>query len=298
MRFLISVVLLAPFVRPASPATIHALTNACFFGCLDGSQTGDPAVSSTSRGESFVDPASGQGYSLSSQASVTAWRNAFSIYFQANGSANGFNDVIPISAGGGVQYSDTLVINGGTGQGTAVFPWRVDGIATVEGVPGAAGATFVMGCQLIPVGSITGGVGCATGGADIFSSSTTYDEVWNLTVPFTFGVSYVLNMNAGGSAGVGVINGSASVIADFSRTGTLGAARVFDSFGNPVPGATITAESGLDYFNPQVSAEVPEPGSYSLLLCGIVALYVGRRQTASQQRTEPLKQVHRDNYGL
>jgi hypothetical protein len=262
----------------AFAASITAQTNACFFGCLYGYEVGDPAVSSTSRGATYDDPTSDWGYNLSSQASVVAWRNAFSIYFQANGSVSESNDVIAISAGGGVTYSDTLVFGGASGQGFVVFPWLVEGAVSVQGDPGefpgaGAGASFVMGCSMVPAGSATGVVACRTDGVDLFESSTTYNEVWNLTVPITFGVSYVLNMTAGGGASIGAANGSASVIADFSHTGTLGAARVYDSFGNLVPNATITAESGLDYFDPQATP-VPEPAAYSLLFGGLVALWL------------------------
>lgn len=297
MRVLICSALLMSFVGPVSASTITAFANACFFqSCIHDTRSGNPAVASASRGENHVDPTPGNlSYSVSSSTATAASWASFSFYAEASGHAsNGGFTPVTINAGGGVQYAETnLIFHGGTGLGTAVFPWLISGTINVqggipssgiEGFPGSGGVNIVAGCQLSPVGAMTGGVTCAPRRPDEFRTSATYSELWNLTVQFTFGVEYNLITNIGGGAGIAVTNASASAIGDFSHTGLLQPVRIFDSLGNPVVGATITSGSGLDYFNPQATAGVPEPGSYWLVFCGLSAVFARVRSTASRRR--------------
>ena len=71
-------------------------------------------------------------------------------------------------------------------------------------------------------------------------------------------------------------NGDCTASMMFGNTGQVGNFRILDSAGNPVPGATILAESGHDYT--QEIQAVPEPAVLSLTGLGLTLLCVLRRR--------------------
>ena len=250
-----------------------------------GSGSGDPASSSVSHTDLKVFPDGGIDYGGQAQGSGTFGK--FSLFTFAGGSATGFyvtNPTTPAFANAGTQllYSDSIMISGGTGQGTLRIPFLVDGSVYLSGSGRAAfGFTF---CQSIPTGSPTGGVGCAVNGLPAFandqppndlflSSAPDFSKLYNLDFLFTFGTSYDVNFTVGLSSGASGAIGSSS--ADFSRTGLEQPAQVFDQSGNLLPNATIAAQSGFDYANPQ-SSSIPEPGCLILAGAGLVLIVGGR----------------------
>jgi hypothetical protein len=180
------------------------------------------------------------------------------------------------------------MISGGTGQGTFRLPFLVDGAVNVSTSAGALfGFTF---CQSIATGSPTGGIGCEVNGLPAFfndsppndffvSSAPSFSKLYNLDFHLPFGIFYDLNFTV--TLASNAFGPIASSSADFSRTGLAQPAQVFDQFGNLLPNATIIAQSGFNYADPQFSS-VPEPGCLLLMGAGLL-LTVARRSWQARQ---------------
>jgi len=275
----LALLLLAPAAHSAS--TLYSFSNACGNGyspnCTSDYRFGDPAVSSVSRPESYSSPGGG-GYNYGAEARAAANSSDFALYALAGGGTfepnyAGGPGQFGMSATAQVQYHDEVTI-AGSGFGTIVVPWRASGsfdIYATSGDPYAPAGNFgVPFCQSIVTGNNSGGMGCTGGGTDTFSASTGYDRVWLLEYVVQFGVTYSLNttFNLAVGSGVGLTVGAT---ADFSHTGLQQAASVHDSYHNLVANPVITAASGVDYLNPQVSS-VPALASLGLLATGILGI--------------------------
>ena len=237
---------------------------------FDDFRFGNPAMSSVSHLFTFV-PAQGGGASYSGEAAGSALAGRFSLFAHGSGNTFGVNggELGQFGAGGRtiVDFHDELMVPG-TGSGTIVVPWHVDGLVDIS----ATGRTrldfptvrfSVFFCQSIATGSSTGGSGCTGGGVEDFFASTDFDKTYNLTYKIQRGVLTSLNttFELRASSGAGL---AAAALADFTHTGLQQPASVFDSNGNLLD-VEITAASGLDYRNPQ-AAVIPLPASLPLFL--------------------------------
>jgi hypothetical protein len=185
-----------------------------------------------------------------------------------------------------MYYSDSITVSGGTGIARVRIPFLVDGGVNLATSSGALfGFTF---CQSIPTGSPTGGVGCTVNGLPAYfndqppnvaflSSAPLFSQLFDLDFTVPFGVPYDVNFTVTLQSGAAGPIGSST--ADFAHTGIAQPAQVFDQFGTLIPGATIVAQSGFDYFAP-----VPEPGGFVLSCTGMLLLLTRRAWRARSHR--------------
>jgi hypothetical protein len=170
------------------------------------------------------------------------------------------------------SYTENLLITGGTGSGSLVLDFWLNGQGGEQGdwTAGTASATFGGGGTST---AFTDNTWLCDGEQDCSLTFYPYPQAYGssqyVTIPFTFGVPFSfsedlsLNVEAGD-------NGSAGV----SATLGISAFSVLDSGGNVVSGAEVTDPT-----------DAPEPGS--LVLCaGLLGLLAGggfvRRRRASR----------------
>jgi len=275
----------------ASANVIQALSQSCAgiaadfaagIGCTIDNHIGStPQSSSTSRGVALV-TASG-GANLGANTSVAAAPNSFSIFSFAGGTVTGTFVPVGFGASGGsvVRYTDTLNI-AGSGKGTIRVPWLVEGGVDISGAPAGAALGFTT-CASNATGAFnvsfcTRNRGDANG-SEVFTGDTSYSELWTLDFQIEFGVDYDLLTQFGLSTAGGGPNGGSSATADFSHTGLMQPVQVFDSLGNRMLNPVITAESGLDYLNPQgdTPSAVSEPSAVASFALGLLAMARLRR---------------------
>jgi hypothetical protein len=276
--------LLACASAAQAASTIYTISTVCTRGgnatCTQDGRYGN---SSISRNDTYIPPPDSpypdNGWNYVAEARAAANAASFALFGQASGNsfANPIAGPLGMEAAAQVFYHDEVTV-AGAGTGTIVVPWHITGafdvFATSGGLytPGASfGATF---CQSIPVGQNTGGTGCTGGGSQVFTTSSSYDQVLLLEYAINFGVAYSLNT----TFSLSVISGAGLTVGmtgDFSHTGLQQAALVYDSNHNLLLNPEITAASGVDYLNPQASV-VPAPPAVWLLATGLAGLG-GRR---------------------
>jgi hypothetical protein len=280
-----------PVVGAATANTIQAFSRTCagiaadfasLVNCNTDSHIGTtPQFASTSRGVSFSSASGGVNFGANSSA--TASLNSFGLFAFAGGSATGQNVNIGFGAQGnaGVQFIDTLNIAGGSGTGRIQIPWLIDGGVDVSGngtVVFAAGT-----CASYPAGTINVAFCTPNRAPDVLKTDTSYEELWILDFAFEFGVDYTFQQCFGLSTGTGDPLGSFAQ-GNFAHTGLMQPVRVFDSLGNLVLNPVITAESGLDYLNPQgdTPSAVSEPASLASLALGLLGVAGLRKRRRDQ----------------
>jgi len=270
------------FATPAFGSFVSANTSVSLLtGTFnDGPHFGDSGTSSISMADIRVDVDGGVNYGANAFSSGTFGK--FSLLTFAGGSATGFFvGTAHAGAVAQIQFSDSVNI-AGVGQGKLRLPFLVDGSVSVSGSAASAfGFTF---CQAVPHVSGVGST-CLVNGLPAFFnqlppnvsfSNTTqpgFAQLFNLDFPIVFGQFVDLNFTVTLTSGANGASGIAG--ADFSHTGTIQAAQVFDQFGNLIPNPTITSDSGFDYVNPQFAASAPEPGG--LILAAASLLLIVRR---------------------
>lgn len=113
--------------------------------------------------------------------------------------------------------------------------------------------------------------------------SSTGDVAMPNAIPFIFGQAFTLDFEVDAFVvspsldGIGEVGSS-----DFDQTLTLTGLTVTDSNGNPVPGATFSAESGATYTPGGV---VPEPSMSMFLLLGMSGLILAAAMAKRRART-------------
>lgn len=185
--------------------------------------------------------------------------NCYGVAGGANSTAS-FEDTFNITGGPASGFLDLFVVADGTGEVTCIGPQAAAvcgvsfGYAQLEG----GNPVFFNGVREQSTG---------------LSPGTNDISVW---FPFT-AVDGVAQVTDGLSLNTGIQcyaadNTSCSANVDFSDTAYVAGISVLDANGNPVSGAIVSAESGTDYSNIQVPAEVPEPSTRLTLLLMSAAL--------------------------
>src|SRR5579872_1159697 len=245
--------------------------------CVDGSCfAGSPAASAGD----VIPGATGVGAGVTRHqtepgAIFDAFMNAVGAedygVFRASASVNVFGEANSASYGEGygaaVQGTDTQqwTITGGTGSGYLTLAWTISG-------SGSQPAAEVGGNASAFLSILASANGSSEGTGDVVTSGV-YPGLGG-RIPFQFGVPFAITFFNDVEATFAVIdtsqglNGSAS--ASFADTATLTGATITDQFGNPIPGAQIMSDAGLQFpLNPPV--ETPEPGSLVLVLSALAA---------------------------
>jgi PEP-CTERM motif len=188
--------------------------------------------------------------------------------------------------GAEVQGIDTELwtITGGTGTGQLALAWTITGASSPEVAVGGVTDAFLTILATANGGALstgdvtTSGVYPGQGGIGGFLS-------------FQFGVPFTIRFTDTVQADYSVTDDSQGTIgsaaADFSNTAILTGVTITDAFGNPVPGALITSDAGVQFPLPSSdggSTSTPEPGSLALVMAALVAVGVARRVTAYLRR--------------
>jgi hypothetical protein len=161
---------------------------------------------------------------------------------------------------GDAEFFDTITINA-TGMagstGYVVFSTGVDGIIL------GSGQGFVAAFLNCTTGT---GNNCQT--QNIFGSGT--NEITFAPIAFTFGTPFNFEFALGAVTYYGP-GGAVSSTADFSNTAVLNGIGVYTNSNGtgPVSNVTFISADGVTY---TTNGIVPEPGSQSLLLVGLVLL--------------------------
>ena len=186
---------------------------------------------------------------------------------------------LPANQGAGAQVNvfDTFTVTGGSGSGTLVWNWALDGTLNV-------GDTTFAELYLYHDGSTVAdfracGDNVPNSGFLCFfplDASVTVDAVVSVGTPFLFGVPRNGSWSLGGLIfGPGPVDGAI----DFFNTAQLQPLVVLDSTGAQVSGVSVLSDSGFSYAVAGAApTTVPEPGSLLLLGTGLVGLVAGRRR--------------------
>lgn len=198
--------------------------------------------------------------------------------FRASASVNAFGEANSAqsgeSFGAAVEGTDTeqWTITGGTGAGFLELAWTISGSGSrpAAELGGTASAFLLI---------------LATANGESQSIDVTAPGVYQgagSLIPFQFNVPFTITFNNEVSAGFGVtdtsqgLNGSAS--ASFSDTSTLTGVTITDILGNPVSGAKIMSDAGIQFpLTPPVETATPEPRSLPLVLAAMASAGLARR---------------------
>lgn len=263
-----------PSVRSYSTAEAGPLT-------ASGPFFGHPAITSISNGFQQT------GYNVTASAALTIDESYFSTYAHVGGQINIYGTASNSGAARSTgDVYDCLVVDGYQGSGRVHVPVHVRGDTAIgytiagnyQGNAGSSGS-FVIACDA----SIGGqGIACPTT-PFAFSVGEVVDTTIELVFTVPFGTPFQLHYGPRLTTALGyAANGSEGILtgnANVDLTGVLEPASVDDGFGTPLPNATITASSGVDYFHP-----VPEPASDVAAGSASFALAALRRRTRAPAR--------------
>ncbi len=175
------------------------------------------------------------------------------------------------------NYTDTLTITGGSGNGVLALTYTLDGsINAPSGTNLNAVELLIMqasgGYHQLDGGAVTSGLGVG-----IFGNGTKTDTV-AFYIPFTYGTALSIEPWMAANAPF-VTPGDAtpySSTVDYFNTATLDSAQVFAGTPLDLQGqnndAVIASSSGLNYGPAGITSPVPEPGSWVLLASAIAAV--------------------------
>jgi hypothetical protein len=212
-------------------------------------------------------------YLFQAEAALTLFDyDGFSAYSRASGDAHLQNGT---SGAGGIASNsfgraiirDAITVAGPAGSGTFRLVWQITGSTEMGySTTDLAQTNPLAGVQIgYECAAFTGAAGsfCGTGSFQ-YMANTVVDETLTFDVPITFNVAkeYQLTFTVGASTGTGntfnfPLQFLGHAIGDFSSTGTLIDAAVFDAFGTPLDESGITSGAGFRY--DLVGQAVPEP---------------------------------------
>ncbi|HTR38378.1 MAG TPA: PEP-CTERM sorting domain-containing protein [Bryobacteraceae bacterium] len=262
----------------AAPARASTLTLGAV-ACVDGScLTGTPAAS----GGDVIPGATGIGvgvvrHQTEPGVDFDAFMNAIGAenygVFRAGASASVSGEANSASPGEGYGAAVTgtdveeWTITGGTGTAYLDLAWTISG-------SGSRPAAELGGTASAFLSILASANGESQGTGDVTTSGV-YAGLGSL-IPFQFDVPFTITFNNEVSAGFTVtdaslgLNGSAS--AGFTDTSTLTGATITDALGNPITGATILSDAGIEFpLTPPVETATPEPSSLTLVILAIAA---------------------------
>ncbi len=171
------------------------------------------------------------------------------------------------------SWVDEFIISGGSGVGTALFGFSLDGTLSATGQSGS-GYTFVVEYDPADVTSIgtqpVVSIWDATSGGTITVDYTASGSglLWG-SFDFTYGESFFFNSYLNTSSWAGNYGGAGASYADFYSTAELSEIEL-------PQGASLTSTSGTDYTGSQ--STVPEPSTLLLLGAGIGGFAFIRRR--------------------
>jgi hypothetical protein len=183
------------------------------------------------------------------------------------------------------NYTDTLTITGGSGNGVLVLTYTLDGsISAPSGTNLNTEELLIMqatgGYHQLDGGTMTSGLGVS-----IFGTGTKSDTV-AFYIPFTYGSALAIEPWMAANAPF-ITPGDTtpySSTVDYFNTATLDSAVVFAGtpldLGGQNNGAGIASTSGLNYGPGGVTSPVPEPGSWVLLASVIATVAFLKRRKA------------------
>jgi hypothetical protein len=223
-------------------------------------------------------------------AQTAFFHDHFNLY--ARGSANTTEGGQFGGGYSGGSYFESVLVTAPAGlhilpgdPGMFELPLHVHGTVTLDlaGFPNNASARFQLGVNSVDTVTNIGHIEVnylQTWNSDHLTDTLNQD--FTSFIPFTFGSPFYIGVTVNTEAWVGTIGAGGVEVgfaeSDFSHTGVFGPAIVFDQFGNPVTGATVTSDSGYDYLSPSGAVTAaPEPGTLAPFALASIALAALRR---------------------
>jgi hypothetical protein len=192
--------------------------------------------------------------------------------------------------------TDTLTFTG-ISSGFVGLNYSFDGTLTYGGGANTGGADGILAEYLL--GSSEGGLGnsvvavgdvandaTSTSGTQLGYGSTMnlvftpdpnnagewdYSATGTAMIPFESGALYLQSfIYVSGSCDSDY--GSCASSANFLHTALIGDATIYNSSGNPVPGATFVSQSGYDYTQPLQQTNTPEPSTFVLVAIALLGI--------------------------
>jgi hypothetical protein len=197
----------------------------------------------------------------------------------------GDNTVVATTGAAWANSTDEITVTGGTGVYSLNYIFSVDGTLSSSD-PSLFSPQF---CASL---FMPQGVGTATSYCLNFgdSSPTTFDLNY-ANLPFggpidpslfigTFGL--IFPIYSADVASIGSNRFSGNLDAEFGSTVHLQSLLVTDANGKPIPGVTVSSQSGFNYpLDPSNVANVPEPSGFSSIAAALFAIVAHFRRRAS-----------------
>lgn len=275
-------------IRIAPSSALRPLAdtiNATYYVWADTSNSGSPSIQT---GSSTVSASSGSSLPTNLYSTTLAQAIAGPNHLGVYGLVGGSGDTTS-SGGGSVQsiaeFQDTLLLSNGPTTGFLDIGADIEGDAELLDF----GNGYSLTETYLRFSTIQGSgcVGTSNAVGALSECGILEDGPNNyFQLPYTTASDGTIDLGAefftfdDCSASQAVGYNSCYVQALFLDTAQIDSITVEDANGNPVPGASVTSLSGVDYNLPQQTAATPEPGSLILLGTGIASFFgIARRRS-------------------